>query len=82
MKALGLPFDPLGKSLEVANLVMDSGRRKYYRFRPGEFYGGIVTADAVGCTLKIVAARRGGAAFFNTRRRVLGEIGWEARIRT
>lgn len=50
MKALGLPFDPLGKSLEVANLVMDSGRRKYYRFRPGEFYGGIVTADAIGCT--------------------------------
>ncbi len=39
MKALSLPFDPLRRSLEVENLVMDSGRRKYYRFRPGKFYG-------------------------------------------
>lgn len=50
MKALGLPFDPLRRLLQVENLVMDSGRRKYYRFRLGKFYGGIVTADAVGCT--------------------------------
>lgn len=50
MKALSLPFDPLRRSLEVEDLVMDSGRRKYYRFRPGQFYGGIVTADAVGCS--------------------------------
>jgi uncharacterized Fe-S cluster-containing radical SAM superfamily protein len=50
VKALGLPFDPLRRSIQVENLVMDSGRRKYYRFRPGEFYGGIVTADAIGCS--------------------------------
>ena len=25
--------------------------RKYYRFRPARFYGGIATADAVGCNL-------------------------------
>lgn len=50
LKTLSLPFDPLRRSLEVEDLVMDSGRRKYYRFRPGQFYGGIVTADAVGCS--------------------------------
>lgn len=50
MRGLSLPFDPRQRSLEVENLVMDSGRRKYYRFRPGKFYGGIITADAVGCS--------------------------------
>jgi uncharacterized Fe-S cluster-containing radical SAM superfamily protein len=30
---------------------MQGGRRKYYRFRASRHYGGIVTADAVGCCL-------------------------------
>ncbi|MGQ9801911.1 MAG: radical SAM protein [Candidatus Saccharicenans sp.] len=50
MGSLSLPFDPLERSRQVESLVMDSGRRKYYRFRAGQFYGGIVTADAVGCS--------------------------------
>ncbi|MCR4396487.1 MAG: radical SAM protein [Candidatus Saccharicenans sp.] len=50
MGSLDLPFDPLERSRQVEKLVMDSGRRKYYRFRSGQFYGGIVTADAVGCS--------------------------------
>jgi uncharacterized Fe-S cluster-containing radical SAM superfamily protein len=33
--------------------VVSSGeKRKYYRFRPAPFYGGIATADCVGCCLK------------------------------
>lgn len=50
MDSLHLPFDPLERSRQVESLVMDSGRRKYYRFRPGQFYGGVVTADAIGCS--------------------------------
>ncbi|MCX8160004.1 MAG: radical SAM protein [Candidatus Saccharicenans sp.] len=50
MPALNLPFDPLRRALEAERLVMDSGRRKYYRFRAGKFYGGIVTADTAGCS--------------------------------
>ncbi|MGB9906535.1 MAG: radical SAM protein, partial [Candidatus Saccharicenans sp.] len=50
MGSLNLPFDPLERSRQVEKLVMDSGRRQYYRFRSGQFYGGIVTADAVGCS--------------------------------
>jgi len=45
-----LPFDPILRSEEIENLVMSGNRRKYYRFRASGFYGGIVTADAVGCS--------------------------------
>lgn len=30
---------------------MQGDKRRYYRFRFAKFYGGIVTADAVGCNL-------------------------------
>ena len=30
---------------------MRNGKRKYYRFRYTRYYGGIVTADTVGCDL-------------------------------
>lgn len=30
---------------------MQGDRRRYYRFRYAKFYGGIVTADAIGCNL-------------------------------
>ena len=30
------------------------GRKKYYRFRSSRFYGGIATADCVGCCLECV----------------------------
>ena len=45
-------FDPL-KTAEITRQIVCSGdRRKYYRFRPAPFYGGIATADCVGCNLR------------------------------
>lgn len=38
----------------VEKMVADGDRKKYYRFRPAPFYGGIATADCVGCPLKCV----------------------------
>lgn len=49
MKQPELPFDPLSRSAEVEALVTDGQKRRYYRFRAGGFYGGIITADTVGC---------------------------------
>ncbi len=43
------PFDPLQRSLQVKSVVMRGEKRLYYRFRPAPYYGGIATADAVGC---------------------------------
>ena len=48
--ALEFPFDPLERSDEVENQVTTDNRRLYYRFRPAPYYGGIATADAVGCS--------------------------------
>jgi uncharacterized Fe-S cluster-containing radical SAM superfamily protein len=45
------PFDAFERASEVENVVMDGLRRKYYRFRYSRHYGGIVTADAVGCNI-------------------------------
>jgi uncharacterized Fe-S cluster-containing radical SAM superfamily protein len=47
-------FDPVGRAQETAKLVCRGGQRKYYRFRPARFYGGIGTADCVGCCLRCV----------------------------
>jgi uncharacterized Fe-S cluster-containing radical SAM superfamily protein len=44
-----LPFDPLQRAKETEAVVMRGKERKYYRFRASGHYGGIVTADAVGC---------------------------------
>ena len=44
------PFDPLERSAEAESLVMHDGTRLYYRFRASQYYGGIATADAVGCS--------------------------------
>ena len=46
---LNLPFDPIKRAKEVEELVMEGLARKYYRFRPANYYGGIATADLVGC---------------------------------
>ena len=46
---LEFPFDPLKRAEEVEGLVMRGGERKYYRFRGARYYGGIATADMVGC---------------------------------
>jgi len=45
------PFDPIKRSEEIESLVMRGDRRLYYRFRSSGHYGGVVTADTVGCNL-------------------------------
>ncbi|MBM4271995.1 MAG: radical SAM protein [Deltaproteobacteria bacterium] len=44
-------YDPVERAKEVAEIVCRGDLRKYYRFRPARFYGGIVTSDCVGCCL-------------------------------
>lgn len=43
----------MSKAIEkiVTKSSAEGPLRKYYRFRPARFYGGIATADAVGCNL-------------------------------
>jgi uncharacterized Fe-S cluster-containing radical SAM superfamily protein len=45
-------FDPLEMANLAAQVVCRGDRRKYYRFRPAKFYGGIATADCLGCCLR------------------------------
>jgi len=45
-------FDPLVLAERVRGIVSSGEKRKYYRFRATPFYGGIATADCVGCCLK------------------------------
>ncbi|MFN3396609.1 MAG: radical SAM protein [Thermodesulfovibrionales bacterium] len=47
-------FDPVRLSEITRGHVCGDGLRKYYRFRPSRFYGGISTADCVGCCLRCV----------------------------
>lgn len=48
-------YNAVERHLAVEKLVTREGpegqERKYYRFRPARWYGGIVTADCVGCGL-------------------------------
>ncbi|MGA2260799.1 MAG: radical SAM protein [Acidobacteriota bacterium] len=48
---LKFPFDPIKRSAEIESLVMQDDRRLYYRFRSSGHYGGVVTADTVGCNI-------------------------------
>lgn len=48
--SLNFPFDPAERAEEVERLVMKDGKRLYYRFRAAPYYGGIATADAIGCS--------------------------------
>ena len=45
-------FDPVKKAEETARIVCRGNQRRYYRFRPARFYGGIGTADCLGCCLR------------------------------
>jgi uncharacterized Fe-S cluster-containing radical SAM superfamily protein len=45
-------YDPVSKAEETAKMVCRGNQRKYYRFRPARFYGGIATSDCVGCGLR------------------------------
>lgn len=50
-----MPYDAVQRHLAVEKLVTRTGPegqdRRYYRFRPARWYGGIITADCVGCGL-------------------------------
>jgi uncharacterized Fe-S cluster-containing radical SAM superfamily protein len=43
------PFNPVERAETVEKIVMKNNKRKYYRFRFAPYYGGIVTADTIGC---------------------------------
>jgi len=45
-------YDPIKLSKKIEDLVIKDDMKKYYRFRPAGFYGGIATADTVGCNLR------------------------------
>ena len=45
-------YDPIKLSKITEKLVSNNNFKKYYRFRPTRFYGGIATADTVGCNLR------------------------------
>jgi uncharacterized Fe-S cluster-containing radical SAM superfamily protein len=48
-------FDPVKLALETEKIVADGMYRRYYRrVRPGGWYGGIASADCVGCCLRCV----------------------------
>ncbi len=47
-------YDPVQKAEETAKIVCRGALRKYRRFRPARFYGGIATADCVGCCLRCI----------------------------
>jgi uncharacterized Fe-S cluster-containing radical SAM superfamily protein len=42
-------IDPIALAEEAGKIVGSGEKRKYYRFRPAFYYGGIATADCVGC---------------------------------
>jgi len=45
-------IDPIAWAEETQKIVGSGEKRKYYRFRPASYYGGIATADCVGCCLR------------------------------
>ncbi len=44
-----IPLNPIERAREVEKVVMRNDERKYYRFRFATYYGGIATADTIGC---------------------------------
>lgn len=46
-----MPFDPIEHSAKIEKIVMSGSKRRYHRFRAAPYYGGIATADALGCNL-------------------------------
>jgi uncharacterized Fe-S cluster-containing radical SAM superfamily protein len=47
-------YDPVKLAEGLRQVVCSGRKRKYYRFRGGRWYGGIATADCVGCNLRCV----------------------------
>lgn len=74
-------YDPLTVAVETEKLVARNDERKYYRFRAARFYGGIATADCVGCCLRCAfcwawnkVANPGGPDKFYGPQEVVGKI--------
>lgn len=51
---LTMTYDPLKVAVQLERIVTKDYARKYYRFRADRWYGGIATADCVGCPLRCV----------------------------
>ncbi len=47
-------MDALKHAESISKIVSQGRKRKYYRFRSAPYYGGIATADCVGCCLKCI----------------------------
>ena len=48
-------YDPITLAERVRKVVVKKEKRKYYRlYRGGKWYGGIATADCVGCNLRYI----------------------------
>lgn len=47
-------LDPIERAEQITKLVCRNGLRLYYRFRADRWYGGIATADCIGCPLQCV----------------------------
>lgn len=45
-------YDPIKLTDSIKKIVVNKNEKKYFRFRPTRFYGGISTADTVGCNLR------------------------------
>lgn len=45
-------LDPIAQAEKLSEVIGSGEKRKYYRFRPAPYYGGIATADCVGCCLR------------------------------
>jgi uncharacterized Fe-S cluster-containing radical SAM superfamily protein len=45
-------YDPLELNKKTEDIVVNGYLKKYYRFRATRFYGGVATADTVGCNLR------------------------------
>lgn len=77
-----MPYNPIKRHFAIEKLVTRMGpegqERKYYRVRPARWYGGIVTADCVGCGLlcrfcwvsSVVMNRPGDVGSFYTPKKV------------
>lgn len=74
-------YDPVKKAEEAADIVCRGDLRKYYRFRPAKFYGGIATGDCVGCNLRCLfcwswhnIVNPGNTGFFCSSRQVAEKV--------
>ena len=45
-------LDRIALAERLQEIIGSGEKRKYYRFRPAPYYGGIATADCVGCCLR------------------------------